>query len=87
MPMINKAIKRQSAITIFFLIRFINRFIDYKSKTEVRFVYMISFIRIQKAKNKYKAKPNPTVTKVRYINEVLTTLARIPKRSAIRWQT
>ena len=41
-------------------------------------------MRIQKAINKYKAKPKPSVTKVKYINEVLTTFARIPNLSAIR---
>ncbi len=35
-------------------------------------------------KNRYKAKPKPKVTKVRYINDVRTTFALIPKRSAIR---
>jgi hypothetical protein len=59
----------------------------YKSKTEDRFVYSKSLIRIQKAKNKYKAKPNPKVTNVKYINEVRTTFARMPNLSAIRWQT
>lgn len=39
--------------------------VNYKSKTEVRFVYTISLIFIQKARNKYKAKPKPTVTKVK----------------------
>ena len=58
--------------------------IDYKSNTELRLVYNKSFIRIQNAINKYNAKPNPRVTKVKYIKEVLTTLARIPRRSAIR---
>ncbi len=55
-----------------------------RSNTEERFVYTKSLIRIKKEINKYKAKPNPKVTNVRYINEVLTTLALIPKRSAIR---
>lgn len=59
-------------------------FINYKSKTEERLVYIISLIRIQNAKNKYNAKPKPTVTKVRYINDVLTIFALIPNRSAIR---
>lgn len=58
--------------------------IGYKSNTEVRFVYTKSFIRIQKAINKYKANPKPNVTKVKYINEVLTILALIPSLSAIR---
>ena len=62
-------------------------FIDYKSNTDERFVYTKSLIRIQKAKNKYKANPNPTVTNVKYMNEVRTTLALIPNLSAIRWQT
>ncbi|RBP27651.1 hypothetical protein DFR65_10937 [Oceanihabitans sediminis] len=59
----------------------------YKSKTEERFVYKLSFIFIQKARNKYKANPKPRVTKVRYINEVRTSFARIPNLSAIRWHT
>ncbi len=58
--------------------------INYKSNTDVRFVYNISLMRIQKAKNKYNAKPKPTVTKVRYIKDVLTTFALNPMRSAIR---
>jgi hypothetical protein len=58
--------------------------IGYKSKTEVRFANNRSLILIQNAKNKYNANPKPKVTKVKYINEVLTILARIPKRSAIR---
>ena len=58
--------------------------IGYKSKTELRLVYTKSLMRIQNAMNKYKAKPNPSVTKVRYTKEVRTTRALIPKRSAIR---
>tara|TARA_B100001057_G_scaffold112718_1_gene110876 strand:+ start:5548 stop:5724 length:177 start_codon:yes stop_codon:yes gene_type:complete len=56
----------------------------YISNTELRFEKIKSLILSQKARNKYNAKPKPIVTKVTYINEVLTTLARIPKRSAIR---
>lgn len=37
--------------------------------------------------NRYKANPKTNVTKVKDINEVLTTLARIPNLSAIRSQT
>lgn len=58
--------------------------IGYKSKTEERLVYNKSLMRIQNAKNRYRAKPKPRVTNVRYIKVVLTTLARIPSLSAIR---
>lgn len=44
-------------------------------------------MRIQNAINKYKANPNPKVTNVRYIKDVLTTLALMPNRSAMRWHT
>ena len=40
-----------------------NLFIVYKSKTEVLFVYNISFNLSKKAKVKYKPKDKPTVTK------------------------
>jgi len=56
----------------------------YKSNTEERFVYSRSLICIQKAIKRYKAKPKPKVTKVKYIKEVLTTFALIPNLSAIR---
>ena len=58
--------------------------IIYKSNTDVRFVYIRSFIRIQNAINKYSANPKPKVTNVRYIKEVLTTRALIPNLSAMR---
>ena len=54
------------------------------SKTELRLEKIISLIFNQKATNKYSAKPKPKVTKVTYMKEVRTTLARIPNRSAIR---
>lgn len=59
----------------------------YKSKTEVLLVYTKSLIFNQKAKNRYNAKPKPNVANVKYIKDVRTILARIPKRSAIRLQT
>jgi hypothetical protein len=36
---------------------------DYKSKTEVRLAYIISFNRNQKARVRYITNPNPTVKK------------------------
>lgn len=61
--------------------------ISYKSNTELLLVYNKSFIRIQKAMNRYNAKPKPRVTNVKYIKDVLTTFALMPIRSAIRWHT
>jgi hypothetical protein len=58
--------------------------IFYMSNTELRFEKIVSFIRNQKAINKYNANAKPTVTNVTYIKEVRTTLARMPNRSAIR---
>jgi len=84
-PINSSAIKRIIAILILDRNTFTKGFaIGYKSNTELRLVYNKSLIRIQNAINKYSAKPNPRVTKVKYINDVLTTLALIPKRSAIR---
>jgi len=84
-PTKSKTHSKSIAVLIFDLNNFIRvLFIGYKSKTEERLVYTKSLMRIQKAMKTYKANPKPTVTKVRYINEVRTTLALIPKRSAIR---
>jgi hypothetical protein len=62
-------------------------FMSYISNTELRFEKIVSFIRSQKAMNKYNANAKPTVTKVTYMKEVRTTLALMPNRSAMRWQT
>ncbi len=62
--------------------KFSSKFYHYKSKTELRFVYIISFKRNTKAKVKYNAKDKPTVTKEMYIKNNLTFKARIPNLSA-----
>ena len=87
-PVKIKNISKTTAVFSFDLKKFkTGLLIFYTSNTELRFEKIVSFIRSQKAINKYNANANPTVTNVTYIKEVLTTLALIPNRSAMRWQT
>ena len=86
---INSKINSNIIATYILVLKILNSLCipNYKSKTELRLVYTKSFIFIQKAKKRYKAKPKPRVTNVKYIKVVRTTFARIPNLSAIRWQT
>lgn len=59
----------------------------YKSKTEERFPRIKSFSRTKNAKTRYMAKPNPAVTKVKYIKNKRTLEVRIPSLSAKREET
>ncbi len=62
--------------------KFRTEFYHYKSKTELRLVYIISFKRSTNANIKYNAKDKPTVTKEMYIKNKRTFKARIPNLSA-----
>jgi hypothetical protein len=84
-PVKSKNISKTTAVFSFDLKNLIiGLVIFYMSNTELRFEKIVSFIRNQKAINKYNANAKPTVTNVTYIKEVRTTLARMPNRSAIR---
>tara|TARA_B100001093_G_scaffold228834_1_gene219429 strand:- start:800 stop:1066 length:267 start_codon:yes stop_codon:yes gene_type:complete len=88
MPVISNNISKTTAVFSFDLKNFtMGLLMSYISNTELRFEKIISFIRSQKAMNKYNANAKPTVTKVTYMKEVRTTLALMPNRSAMRWQT
>jgi hypothetical protein len=88
MPVISNNISKTTAVFSFDLKNFtMGLFMSYISNTELRFEKIVSFIRSQKAMNKYNANAKPTVTKVTYMKEVRTTLALMPNRSAMRWQT
>jgi hypothetical protein len=84
-PVISNNISKTTAVFSFDLKNFTMVFLmSYMSNTELRFEKIVSFIRSQKAINKYNANAKPTVTNVTYIKEVRTTLARMPNRSAMR---
>ena len=84
-PIHSKIISKIIAVFTFERNTFIKGFVmGYKSNTELRLVYNKSLMLIKNEMTKYSAKPKPSVTNVRYMNEVLTTFALIPKRSAIR---
>jgi|TARA_B100001248_G_scaffold230026_1_gene189731 hypothetical protein len=88
MPVISNNISKTTAVFSFDLKNFtVGLLMSYISNTELRFEKIVSFIRSQKAMNKYNANAKPTVTKVTYMKEVRTTLALMPNRSAMRWQT
>jgi hypothetical protein len=88
MPVISNNISKTTAVFSFDLKNFTMALLmSYISNTELRFEKIVSFIRSQKAMNKYNANAKPTVTKVTYMKEVRTTLALMPNRSAMRWQT
>jgi hypothetical protein len=88
MPVISNNISKTTAVFSFDLKNFtMGLIMSYISNTELRFEKIVSFIRSQKAMNKYNANAKPTVTKVTYMKEVRTTLALMPNRSAMRWQT
>jgi|TARA_B100001057_G_scaffold77993_1_gene73057 hypothetical protein len=88
MPVISNNISKTTAVFSFDLKNFtMGLLMSYISNTELRFEKIVSFIRSQKAMNKYNANAKPTVTKVTYMKEVRTTLALMPNRSAMRWQT
>jgi hypothetical protein len=88
MPVISNNISKTTGVFSFDLKNFtMGLLMSYISNTELRFEKIVSFIRSQKAMNKYNANAKPTVTKVTYMKEVRTTLALMPNRSAMRWQT